>query len=152
MSLVTRSLLILAASAALQAGTPLSKSVIDGNLNIVQNRVQLGENVNEYDKWGWTPLHWAVYYKYEAITEFLLEKGADPNLPITKAYGSIKPQATPLIISGYYGTLNLAQLLLKKGALVDLKDQAGMKAADYAKQYEFTDVYDLLTRPAAPAR
>jgi ankyrin repeat protein len=138
--------LALAASATLHAGTSLSKVVIDGNLDATKAKIQAGENVNEYDKWGWTPLHWAVYYKYEIITEYLLSKGADPNLPATKSYSSLKVKATPLIITGYYGMLPFAEMLLKHGAKVDMADESGMKAADYAKQYEFTDVYDLLTR------
>lgn len=154
MSKLTRSLLGLAlvVSATLHAGTPLSRAVIDGSLDATKDWLSKGEKVNDYDKWGWTPLHWAVYYNHTLITEYLLDHGADPNLPALKAYGSMNLNATPLIIAGYYGLVPEAQFLLKHGAKTGLTDQAGMKAAGYAKQYGFTDLHDLLTQPAAPAR
>ena len=135
-----------------QAGTSLSRGAIDGNLNTVKERIAAGESVNEYDKWGWTPLHWAVYYRSLPVTNFLLENGADPNLATTKDYSSMKSGCTPLIITGYYGLANFAETLLKHGAKADLADSSGIKAIDYAKQYQFTDVVELLERPSTAER
>jgi ankyrin repeat protein len=133
-------------SVSVQAGTELSRAAIDGNLAAVKARIAAGENINEYDKWGWTPLHWAVYFRSLPVTEFLLEKGADPNIATTKGYRSMKAGCTPLIISGYYGLANFAEILLKHGAKVDLTDSSGIDALGYAKQFQFTDVVELIER------
>ena len=131
-------------SAISYAGTDLSRAAIDGNLKVVKERMNAGEKVNEFDKWGWTPLHWAVYYRSLPVTQYLLENGADPNIKTKKAYGSMKSGCTPLIISAYYGIPNFAELLLKHGAKIDLTDDAGITAMDYANQYQFTEVVELL--------
>jgi len=68
----------------------LSKAVIGGDLGEVkaQYKATPGE-LNAIDKWGWTPLMWAVFYRYLPITEYLLEIGADPNIQGISAYGSV---------------------------------------------------------------
>lgn len=42
--------------------------------------LQYSAKINEQDKYGRSPLHYAVKYNQSKITSILLEKGADPNL------------------------------------------------------------------------
>lgn len=147
---ITKAVLLLILLAGLAAcassATKLSRDAIDGNLAGVKKRVKAGNDVNEFDKWGWTPLHWAVYYRSLPVTKFLLENGADPNIQTTEAYGSMKAGSTPLMITAYYGLPDFAELLLKHGARTNVADDNGITAIDYAKRYQYTKVIELLER------
>jgi ankyrin repeat protein len=148
--------LILAGAFAAQGGTNMSKAAINSDLTAVKAAVAAGEQVNEEDKWGWTPLLWSVYYDALPVTEYLLAQGANPNCQATRKYNRMKVGCTPLIISGYYGLPDHAGLLLKAGARTDLADGSGYKAMDYAKEYKFKEVVVLLegaaAGPATPAK
>lgn len=139
-------LLILLAglAACTSSATKLSRDAIDGNLAAVKKRVNEGGDVNEFDKWGWTPLHWAVYYRSLPVTKFLLENGANPNVQTIRSYGSVKSGSTPLIIAAYYGLPDFTELLLKRGAKTNVADGNGITAIDYAKQYRYEDVIHLI--------
>ena len=86
-------------AAAPAAGTGLSEAASAGDLEQVKARLAAGEDVNGFDKWGWTPLMWAVYDRHLALTEFLLERGADPNLQAQRSRRALAKGATPLIIA-----------------------------------------------------
>ena len=95
-------------------GTPLSEAAMKGDAAKLQTLLDAGGSPGNFDKWGWTPLHWAVYYnKLEAVT-FLLKHGADPNLQVTKSYRSIKPGSTPLMVAAYYGNEDAITALLNR--------------------------------------
>jgi ankyrin repeat protein len=137
-------ILILGGSLSLSAGTKLSKAVIANDLAAIKACVAAGEKVNELDKWGWTPLLWATYYRALPAAEYLLKQGADPNLVATKEYNNIAKAASPLIVAAYYGLDDFVRLLVSKGAKRDLEDNKGMTAAAYAKQYHFAEVEQIL--------
>ncbi len=139
-------LLILLAglAACTSSATKLSRDAIDGNYGSVKKRVSEGGDVNEFDKWGWTPLHWAVYYRSLPIARFLLENGANPNIQTTDAYGSMQSGCTPLIIASYYGLSDFAGLLLKHGAKTNIADDKGMTAIDFARRYQYREVVALI--------
>lgn len=139
-------ILVLCGSLSVFGGTKLSKAVIADNLNDVKECIKSGESVNEIDKWGWTPLMWAVYNRNLVMTDYLLANGADPNIQAEKAYGSLTKGATALVIAGYYGLEDQAESLVNKGAKVGITDGNGKTAMDYAKQYEFTGVASILAR------
>ena len=145
-------ILILGGAVTLSAGTPMSNGVLDNNLATVKTCLAGGEKINEIDKWGWTPLTWAVYYRYQPITEFLLANGADPNIQVEKRYGNIYKGATALVITAYYGYPEYTAMLLNKGAKLDITDAKGYTALNYAKEYKWTEVLDLLNTASAPAK
>lgn len=142
-------LFVLGTSMALHGGTKLSKAAIDGNLDAVKERIQAGEGVNEIDKWGWTALMWAVYYRQLPITNYLLEHKADPNIQATAVYGAMSKGCTPLTIAGYYGLDDHAAALVKHGAYRDLADASGKTATDYAKQYDFASTAAIIAKGKA---
>jgi ankyrin repeat protein len=109
--------------------------------------VAAGDKVNMIDRWGWTPLIWAVYYNSAEVTDYLLEQGADPNARTVKGYGAFGVGTTALMLGGYYGYTDLVEHLLAHGAKTDLADRKGVKALDYAKQYRFREVIALLEHP-----
>jgi ankyrin repeat protein len=144
--------LVLGATSFLNAGTSLSRAATRGDLPRVMELVKKGEKVNEVDKWGWTPLLWAVFYQSEDVTKYLLEQGADVNVTATRPYSKMMPGTTPLIIASYYGLDNMIDMLLQKGAKVDAKDLSGKTALDYATQFKFDGAIQRLTKaPAAQA-
>lgn len=139
--------LTLLLGSGLQAGTPLSKAVIDGSLSKVQKALEGGEKVNDLDKWGWTPLMWSIYYRTTPITRFLLEKGADPNIVSAKGYSSLPKGATAMSVAAFYGLEEEATLMVKAGGRGDIVDDSGSSALDYARKFEFFAVADLLAKP-----
>ncbi|MBK8791656.1 MAG: ankyrin repeat domain-containing protein [Holophaga sp.] len=142
--------LVLGSAVSLQAGASLVKAAIKGNLESVKQCLAAGESVNEADKYGWTPLMWGVYYQHLPVTEFLLERGADPNLQTTAKYSSFPAGTTALHLGAYYGKDELVATLVKKGAKTDLRDANGKSALDFALQYNFTTVRDIISKRSYP--
>lgn len=139
---------VLCGSVSLMAAPKkLSNAVLSGDLTQVKAQLQATpEELNQIDKWGWTPLLWATLRQYVPIVKFLLEKGADPNIAAQKADVVIKAGATPLIICGYYGTPDIAELLLTAKADPKKEDNSGETALSYAKRYEFKEMVALITK------
>ncbi|MFC1842724.1 ankyrin repeat domain-containing protein [Candidatus Dependentiae bacterium] len=91
----------------------------------VKSLIEKGANISCTDKYGFTPLHRAVYSKNKDIVEYLLEKKAKVNE--VDEFGE-----TPIfkIIPGTcryaeYDFLGIVKLLCKNGAKVDLKNKDG---------------------------
>jgi ankyrin repeat protein len=122
----------------------LSKAAWKGDLKKVKSYLQKGEDVNQIDNYGWTALHWAVYYQYYDVTLYLLRNRANPNIRTTKSYRSIYAGTTPLLIASYYGKSELVGILLKAGAKVNAQDSKGNTPLKYARNYKFTEVVRLL--------
>jgi len=118
-------------------GTALSEAAMKGDLDRVKALVEAGGSPNAVDKWGWTALHWSVYYGKTPVLHYLLERGADPNAQVAKAYRNIKAGATALIIAAYYGYEEPMAALLKKRADRNLTDSEGKKPLDYTLQFRF---------------
>jgi ankyrin repeat protein len=140
---------LLGFAVALHGGTTLSRAAIAGDLEAVKAALKGGEKVNDMDKWGWTVLMWAVYYRTMPVTEYLLQQGADPNIKSTYAYNTIANECTPLIIAGYYGLDEFASVLVKHGAYRDAKDANGKTAGDYAKYYHFYSTAAIIAKGKA---
>lgn len=144
--LLTALLLVAASAGAAQAGNALSRAAIAGDLTAVQARVKAGEKVDEIDKWGWTALHWSVYYGATPVAQWLLEQGADPNVKTEAEYGPFLPGTTPLIMAAYYGHDQIAAALVKKKADQGVVDRKGRKAIEYATEYNFDKVVAVLKK------
>jgi ankyrin repeat protein len=128
------------------ASNGLSKAAVNGDLDDVKARVSHGEQVNRIDGWGWTPLHWSVYYGNFPVTQYLLDHGADPNIKTTREYGRYQPGTTPLILAAAYGHDDAVAALLKKKADPSVVDAEGKKALDYAEMYDFQKCVALLKK------
>lgn len=108
----------------------LIKAVKDEDIELVQQLLERGADVNFQEEWGWSPLHNAVQVDREDIVDLLLSHGAEPCL-------RKKNGATPFIIAGIVGNVKLLKLLLPKVADVNECDVNGftafMEAAVYGK-------------------
>lgn len=88
--------------------TPLNIAAWRGQLDMVNDLIQLGENPNEPDTTGWTPMARAAAQGHEAIVVALLRAGAK-----VEAHGENSP--VELAINGPYPAV--AQLLLEHTSL-----------------------------------
>lgn len=129
----------------------LSEAAYNGNLAQAQTLVSHGADVNRHDRWGWTPLLWAVYYRHNAVARFLLENGADPNIPTAGEYGTVRRGSTPLIVAAYYGYAPAVRLLLEHGADPGKANDYGFTALMYAEEYGHEKTI-LLLKSASPGK
>ena len=81
-------------------------------------------NINYQDENGAAPLDWAVWYKMIDTVEKLIEKGANPNLPS-------EFHRNPLHLALRNGNIEMAWMLIDKGADCDLQDKDGWTALNY---------------------
>ncbi len=87
----------------------------------------------EVNKKGWTPLHYAATNGHDDVVKVLLDHSAyiDSGSP---------NGTTPLMMAARGGHLSTVKLLLDEGADLRVKNQIGMTAVDFAKQYHEKDV------------
>ena len=135
----------------LGADSALSKAVIAGALPEVKALQEQGKDLNANDKWGWTPLLWAAFYKQEPIARLLLAKGADPNKASTEAFRTFPVGTTPLMVAAYYGSDTLIAEFMAHKADPDQADAEGKDAVAIARGFEFKECVDLLKGRAKPA-
>ncbi|MBP1625797.1 MAG: hypothetical protein H6Q00_272 [Holophagaceae bacterium] len=126
--------------------TALSQAAMRGDTDKLNELIKAGGNLNAYDKWGWTPLLWAIYYGKIPAVVLLLEHQADPNLKSSKAYGPFQPGISPLIVAAYYGHEEAVEALLKRHADRKVTDNNGKTALDWALQFRFDSCAERLKR------
>lgn len=131
-------------------GFPLVDAAGSGNLRAVEMLINAGSNVNIYvGSYLGTPLQAAVYWEQLEVARFLIEKGADVNAPYGDQYRfneflwtiidyfqeetrehyncSIK---TPIQIACDFNNVPLFELLLARGAIVDISPLSQMRPDD----------------------
>ncbi len=106
----------------------IHRAAMNGNVESIQKRLEMGDKVNTFDKFGWTPLMWAVYYNQLNAVKYLLSQGANPNCIAASEYGSFRKGTTPLMLCANYDYRVIAKILITSGANVNLKDQYGNTA------------------------
>ncbi len=134
--------------------TPLLSSLLNAHFDTAKFLLEAGAMVNKWDWWGRTPLYAAVDFNTVphggrpdrpslddttslAMIETLLDAGANPNaqLKLFPPYRSLRMDrgadaiidigTTPLLRAARSGDTAAMKLLLERGALVDLPQQAG---------------------------
>jgi ankyrin repeat protein len=87
----------------------------------------------EVNKKGWAPLHYAATNGHDDVVKVLLDNSAyiDAGSP---------NGTTPLMMAARGGHLSTVKLLLDEGADLRVKNQLGLTAVDFAKQYHEKDV------------
>ena len=111
-------------------GTPLMIGAENGHINAVTTLVKCGAYVDLKDKDGQTALHYALMYSPHASIEVLnclIKNEADVNA-FTFRY------ETPLMLASHFGHVNAMAFLIEHGAKVDLQDEIGTTALQYAAQ------------------
>ena len=111
-------------------GVGLLDAAENGDLVAVKSLIGQGVRINQPSpvKFGWTPLIGAVFHNNTNIVQYLVESGADVNLPA-------RDGETPLMFAISHGddAFLLVQYLLDHGANLDARDNAGLSAFDYAQ-------------------
>lgn len=110
-------------------------AALNGDMDMVQLLISKDAEVN---KKGWTPLHYAAANGHDDIVKLLLDHSAyvDAGSP---------NGTTPLMMAARGGHVSTVKLLLDNGADLNVKNQIGMNALDFAKQYKEPDVVEGLT-------
>lgn len=117
------------------------------DLTVVKKVLQDGADINERNK-GWTPLMLATYYNRIAIAEYLIENGADINLQKSqyRKFTERFDGFTALHFAAFYGNSEIARILINSGADLSIRDSNGMMARDYARQYSFMKIVELIDK------
>jgi ankyrin repeat protein len=100
----------------------LMLAAIKGYLPLVKQLVEHDADVN---KPGWTPLHYAASAGHVSVIEFLLDQSAyiDAESP---------NGTTPLMMAAMYGSPEAVKVLIQAGADLNIKNQMGLSALDFA--------------------
>ncbi|XP_060083882.1 uncharacterized protein LOC132563138 [Ylistrum balloti] len=109
--------------------TPLHFACKKQSLEIVEELIKKGADINSTDGINDRPLHEAVRFGVLSVLSFLLEKKADPDVqnnygdsPLMYCFDTARFRAN--------GWTKKAKVLLKHGAMKDLKNNHGKVAAD----------------------
>ncbi|KAK3098127.1 hypothetical protein FSP39_016404 [Pinctada imbricata] len=126
-----------------QTTTPLCKNLTihqmaaQGELNLLQQEIQEGVDVNKCDSSGLTALLWASSYGQLSTMEFLISQGAD-----LTACGSHGENA--LLLASCGGFKDIVRKLLKVRLDVNYTDESGNTALMYAAYRNHPAVVKLL--------
>jgi len=90
---------------AIDAGIAAARS---GDISKLRAWLDAGNNPNEYDADGWTPLLWASVRGHSSAVDLLLKKGADSSIPHRRS------GALPVHLAGHSGDVATSRLLLDK--------------------------------------
>ena len=107
--------------------SPLMLAAIKGDTDLVRALLARDADVN---KPGWAPLHYAASAstpQQATIAKLLLDNHAfiDAESP---------NGTTPLMMAAFYGSSDVARLLLAEGADTAMRNQQGMTAVDFARK------------------
>ena len=105
----------------------MSRAAARGKLDVVQQLVAAGANVQAKDRYGATPLHQAAYAGKPDIVRFLIEHGSPVDVADTNG-------KTPLMEAPFGGNVLAAEVLLAHGANPNIKDKDGKNALYWALQ------------------
>ncbi len=90
---------------------PLHLAAMEGDLAWINHELMQNRPINEFDEFGYAPLHWAVLNGHEDAASLLIAAGADVNAHDERVIGN-----TPLNDAADGCTLRMARLLVDAGA------------------------------------
>jgi ankyrin repeat protein len=122
------------------SGRPWGGTAVKGLLN--------GRDISSHDPEGRTALFWAVHGSHVGTVRLLPEKGADPNL---QPPGNIYLGGTPLREATARGSMEMAELLVDHGAMLDAgkEEDTGLTSAFIGVLAGHSDVLRFLVEKGA---
>jgi ankyrin repeat protein len=120
----------------------LHRSITKGFDRISEVLIKNGVNVNARDKNGQTALHYAAFYGNIVVAELLLDKGAD--IHISDNYGNQALWTAVFNDKGFGKRLEIIKILVKKGAEIGHRNNAGKTPLDFATSNKYIKVVELL--------
>lgn len=123
--------------------TPLHTAARHRKPEAVNVLLTFGSNIHAIDKYGKSVLHgydWStdINKKLTDTVNILLDNGAEVN-------SLSKDGNTPLMEFCIIGSSEVVELLIKRGAKVNMKNNNGLHAIDFAKTYKHNDIVELLS-------
>ena len=100
-----------------------------GLIDAVQILLEPGNDVDQRDRTGKTPLHWAIIGKQNAMLQFLLERGANANAEIVSGNRFIQSrrmarlERLPLALAAHLDNRTAIECLLRHGAEINKTDR-----------------------------
>jgi uncharacterized protein len=104
-------------------------AALNGDIDLVKLLIDKGAEVN---KKGWAPLHYAATNGHDDIVQLLIDHSA--YIDAASPNGT-----TPLMMAARGNHVTTMKVLLDAGADPRLKNQIGVTALDFAKQYHAKD-------------
>nr|WP_242539989.1 ankyrin repeat domain-containing protein [Trinickia mobilis] len=110
-------------------------AALNGDVDLVKLLISKDAEVN---KKGWAPLHYAAANGHDDVVQLLIDHSAyiDAGSP---------NGTTPLMMAARGNHITTVKVLLDAGADPTIKNQLGLTALDFAKQYHAKDVTEGLT-------
>jgi ankyrin repeat protein len=107
--------------------------------------IESGADIFDFDDEGVSIFDMAITYDNIHMVSYLLEQGVDVNKTTRKS------GFTSLMAAACYGRVEIAKLLLEKGANQYVKDSKGFTAIDFARKMNKKSILELLDYdPTAP--
>jgi len=132
--------------------TALFKAVVNGNVEDVRKGLTLKDNVNGYGRYHVSLLHIAANYGQVNMMELLLIRNGEIN-KVSKARSISRnvshSAGAPLHLAASKGHLDCVQLLIEKGADLNIKDNSGCTPVEEAYKAEQFSCLKLLTENGA---
>ncbi len=119
--------------------TALQYATERNHIDAAKRLLSYGADIDAFDNGRLTPLIMAANRGYTELGLYYIEKGADVNIQLVKGW-------TALIDAAARNDTRLAKALLLAGADKELAANNGMKAIDYARQYEHEGMVKLLSK------
>jgi ankyrin repeat protein len=108
------------------------------NFEVVKLLIDSGMNPDTLDTSKKTLLLAAPFENRTLLAEYLIKKGANVNYQDPE-YGQ-----TALILCGFYGSYDVARLLLENGAKKDFRNKDGFSAEEFAKKFGHENIAKLI--------
>ena len=106
--------------------TALMWASVNGHDDVAELLIRIGANVNLKDNFQWTALMWASGRRYANIVGMLVSNGAELDLQ------SGDEKKTALMYALEHGSGDIAEILIKKGADVNVRDKHGRASTEIA--------------------
>lgn len=128
--------------ASFGCSTGINRAVYNNDFDKLESLLKSGIDINTRDEVQRTPLIYAAYVSNNSMLKYLIKKGANLNEVDYRG-------CTALIYAGYYGDLLNVKDLIDAGADIFIRDSTNFSAYEYAKNFKFYDVAELLKAKGA---